>query len=364
MFKLKDMIKENRVMEALKAIDGIPTFDLTPLHKPDMSPYLVHLTSRENLLKIVAGEGATIDLRQHQGFLKSSMPNYANVQYHSEVVSFTESPLHALDFFRLRSQARFKDDQQYGIGFSKSALVKQGVRPVLYLDKEINAALLTIIENADKDFFKISDNSTRNEDVKKRLLKMKSIMFPLFENADKQGFIWEREWRWPSSEGMVFNLVDICVICCPVTDQAELIKLLQPFSENIRFVENWSEYDDYNLFIKSKNELPQKEDISGIFDLNEIRLLQDRYKQILTNLIDYRDNFTKKDTHDRKSIERAMDNIFNNFRESELQEHLIQEYIDERTNEMNKIYYEEMQAEWQREYYAELAKDIEFNSYE
>lgn len=351
------MEKENKIREALEVIESIPTFELTPLHKPDMSPYLVHLTSRNNLLNILTGKGSTTVLSQEQGFLKSSLPNYTTSQYHNEVVSFTESPLHTLDFFRLRSQARFKDDQQYGIGFSKSALVKQGVRPVLYLDKESNKALLGIIENVNKDFFRISDSSIRNEYLKKCLSKLKSLMFPLFEDSEKQGFMWEREWRWPNTEGMVFNIADIRVICCPSANKVELIKLLNPFSENICFVENWSEYDEYTLFIKSKNELPKKEDISGIFDIGEIRSLQDRYMQMLTSLKAYKDNFTEKDTHDRKSIEKAMENLYSTFQESELQEQLIQQYIDEQTNEMNKIYCQEMQkeleADWQREYFME-----------
>ncbi|MGJ1417073.1 abortive infection system antitoxin AbiGi family protein [Sphingobacterium multivorum] len=358
---------ENKTIEALKAIENIPTFELTPVHKPDMSPYLVHLTSRENLLNIVAGEGAPTGLCQNQGFLKSSMPNYTTSKYHNKVVSFTESPIHALDFFRLRSQARYKNDQQYGIGFSKSALVKQGVRPVLYLDKETNAALLGIIENADKDFFKISNNSVSNEYLKKHLSKLKSLMFPLFENSDKQGFMWEREWRWPNSEGMVFNLTDIRVICCPNSNQAELIKLLYPFSKSICFVENWSEYDNYTLFIKSKNELPRKDDISGIFDLNEIKSLQDRYMQMLISLNAYRDNFTEKDTYDWKYFEKAMDNLYSNFEECERQKNVIQTYIDEQNNEMMRDYHAEVQreleAEWQREYYADLSRDIESNFY-
>jgi hypothetical protein len=34
-----------------------PTFQLTPLEKPDMSPYLVHMTGKGSLVNTLKGDG-------------------------------------------------------------------------------------------------------------------------------------------------------------------------------------------------------------------------------------------------------------------------------------------------------------------
>lgn len=124
-----------------------PTFQITPVEKPDLSPFLIHMTGKNSLVNILKGENKPEDvvLPERNGYLKAVKPSFDGqaAYYNSEVVCFTESPIFALDFFRYRSFRRWSDDQQYGIGFSKSDLIRhRKVRPVLYLDTESNSQLL------------------------------------------------------------------------------------------------------------------------------------------------------------------------------------------------------------------------------
>jgi len=124
-----------------------PTFHITPVEKPDLSPFLIHMTGKNSLVNILKGENIPEDLElpEKSGYLKAVKPSFDGqaAYYNSEVVCFTESPIFALDFFIYRSFRRWSDDQQFGIGFSKSDLIKyRKVRPVLYLDTESNSALL------------------------------------------------------------------------------------------------------------------------------------------------------------------------------------------------------------------------------
>jgi hypothetical protein len=99
-----------------------PTFELTPVEKPDMSPFLFHMTGRNALLSVLRGEGVTegTELAAKHGFLKACIPS-GNGGYTASVVCFTESPAFALDFFRYRSFRRWQEDQQFGVGVNQRA---------------------------------------------------------------------------------------------------------------------------------------------------------------------------------------------------------------------------------------------------
>ena len=85
-----------------------PTFQLTPIEKPDMSPFLVHMTGKEQIIHILRGQNAPEKLEDGYGFLKAAVPKQSTGGYTAEVVCFTDSPTFALDFFRYRSFQRWK----------------------------------------------------------------------------------------------------------------------------------------------------------------------------------------------------------------------------------------------------------------
>ncbi len=53
-----------------------PTFNLTPIEKPDSSLFLVHMTGKSSLIQVLKGEGvpAGTGFPPRHGFIKSSIP--------------------------------------------------------------------------------------------------------------------------------------------------------------------------------------------------------------------------------------------------------------------------------------------------
>src|SRR5260221_14656724 len=82
-----------------------PTFRLTPVDKPDMSPYLIHMTGKSAIASILKGEGRLDEQQiEGEGFLMSSVPEYAKDAseatgegFDAPVVCFTESPTFSID---------------------------------------------------------------------------------------------------------------------------------------------------------------------------------------------------------------------------------------------------------------------------
>jgi len=56
-----------------------PTFDLTPIEKPDMSPLLFHMTGRNAILSILQGEGAPDELPTAHGKTVSILNSFSPV---------------------------------------------------------------------------------------------------------------------------------------------------------------------------------------------------------------------------------------------------------------------------------------------
>lgn len=235
-----------------------PTFDLTPVEKPDFSPFLLHMTGRHAILSILKGEGSTDqDLPDESGFLKSVYPVNGTPEgsFPCEVVCFTESPLFAVDFFRYRSFRRWNEDQQYGIGFSKSDLVKNhGVRPVVYGDSSLTSAILALCARLEKGSSGIVDmeNGSVQGHFEQKLLSIRPLLFPLMEKTTKQGFMWEREWRFTETPGLVFPHSSIKVICCPSEEEEGIRELLGANVDQIQIVQSWREYDAVTDFLKRR----------------------------------------------------------------------------------------------------------------
>ncbi|MFB9053121.1 hypothetical protein ACFFVB_08505 [Formosa undariae] len=272
-----------------------PTFKLSSIEKPDLSPFLIHMTGRNQLISILKGENANegVEVAEGQVFLKSVVPTFNGSQgyYNSNVVCFTESPLFALDFFRYRSFNRWESDQQFGIGFSKTDLVQhRNVRPVVYLETETNRELLNLCNKINDDSFVISDNNGEIQDLKPLISKIKPLLFPLLEDTRSQGFMWEREWRCPSESGMTFPLSAIKVICCPKNEREEIEKIIEEHSSHIQIVESWKEYDDVTNFLKRRDRNIDKttiDRIDNIGDIGALSAMKMQNEQTLNTLSSY-----------------------------------------------------------------------------
>ena len=269
-----------------------PTFDLTPIEKPDFSPFLIHMTGKNSLVNILKGENAPeeIEVQEGHGYLKAVIPTFEGQEglYNSEVVCFTEAPIFALDFFRYRSFRRWSNDQQFGIGFSKAALVRhRNVRPVIYLDTNTNSEFLRLTNQVLNEHVQIIDSEGEVQEYNDLFKRIKPLLFPLLEDTRLQGFMWEREWRCPDQNGMTFPLTAIKVICCPHEERQEIEDILGELVNDIQIVESWREYDDVTNYLKRrKGEVDSEalERIKEIKDLGRLNSLKAQNEQTLNAL--------------------------------------------------------------------------------
>lgn len=235
-----------------------PTFRLTPVEKPDMSPYLIHMTGKRAIASILRGEGqAKPENSSGRGFLKANVPEYADLASESSgggfdapVVCFSESPTFSIDYFRYRSYARWKADLRYGIGFHKDKMIARGIRPVLYLDQGLTGSIVSLHHELHQE----NQGVGKDQALKKRLVKLIDalypLIFPLLESHPNQGFMWEREWRHPDPRGLSFAHTEIAVICCPPEEEPGIRSILAGSANRIKFIRTWEEYDDVTDYLE------------------------------------------------------------------------------------------------------------------
>ncbi|HNI43492.1 MAG TPA: hypothetical protein PK230_02285 [Chitinophagales bacterium] len=311
-----------------------PTFNLTPIEKPDFSPFLIHMTGKNSLVSILRGKNRPKEIqdKEKHGYLKPAIPESNSSQYYdSKVVCFTESPIFALDFFRYRSYKRWESDQQFGIGFSKTDLItKYQVRPVIYLDTLINKELLKLANNLINDQYQVIDNNSVPIDCKNLFSKLKPLLFPLLVETPLQGFMWEREWRCPclcpnTDNGIYFPHSSIKVICCPSNERQEIEDVLGDLATKIDIIESWREYDDITNFLKQREE-DKKVRISRRTNISNLIKLKNKYEQILNALFAYQEIFKEKaNKMEAKEIQETISKIIDKKTE-----------IDKRINEIEE----------------------------
>lgn len=224
------------------------SLQLSPIEKPDMSPFLVHMTGKDQILKILksGSHGA-------EGLIKASIPSQSkSVWYKREVVCFTESVLHSIDSFRYIAYNRFQSNLLYGIGFFKEKVaIREGIRPALYMDTKAIGKLASL----DKYLQDSTENFTEENSTLKELLnELIPLITPVFQDKDRQGYTWEREWRYFHSvyKDFEFQYKDIAIICCPVSEKLAIEQQLGEYSKNIQFVNTWGEYNEVVEFMKSR----------------------------------------------------------------------------------------------------------------
>lgn len=225
-----------------------PAFELTPVEKPDMSPFLVHMTGRAEILDILEGKNSPLPGLPGHGYLKAGVPRYqgSTGAFDAPVVCFTETPTFALDFFRYRSYPRWEADQRYGVGFRKTPMAKFGARPVVYLDDDATRRLIALR----KSFSSTAPASIREGEAKALLDSVFPLVFPLLETLPSQGFMWEREWRIIDPDGLVFEHADIGIICCPEDEEGAIRDVLGSAATDVQFVRTWREYDAVTDFLR------------------------------------------------------------------------------------------------------------------
>lgn len=237
-----------------------------------MSPYLFHMTSRENLKNILEYKHT----KKGEGVLKVQKPILGKKNtYEVKMVCFTDSPPFALDFFRYRwSKAKNRENFKYGIGFDKEKLVEKGVFPNFYVAEELQAKILDLTTKSKyNDLLKklkyvSCDDKETIQELKKLLAKtyntlssVKRLMFPLLEKEELQGYIWEREWRYTTPNNLdstfVFSYDDIRIICCDDEDE-DIFKTIigEDYIERnkIQFIRTWQQYNEITGFLAQRTQ--------------------------------------------------------------------------------------------------------------
>lgn len=290
------------------------SLQLSPIEKPDMSPFLVHMTGKNQILDILKSS----EWDEH-GLIKASVPSQAKSEkYNREVVCFTESVLHSIDSFRYIAINRFKANLLYGIGFSKEKLaLNEKVRPALYIDNNTVGRLLSLDQ-----FYLDKIDHLSKEDLKVKRVIDELIPFttPVFQDDWRQGYTWEREWRYfdPKTIGFEFSYEDIEIICCPVSERSAIEEQLEEYSKKIRFVSTWGEYNEVVEFMKSRqhnfslglNANSKKERLSlRKQDINRVKNQLEAYREYaesLTNQISTLEEHISNYEKELKDIDTAL----------------------------------------------------------
>jgi hypothetical protein len=158
------------------------------------------------------------------------------------------------------------------------------------LDTDCNHRLLALCNKAAVKETKFSNDIKEDNQIKDLLKEIKPLLFPLLENEYQQGFMWEREWRYPKEDGLLFTHGSVRVICCPKDERAEIEEILKDYLNGIQIVESWKEYDEVTNYLKRRERevnQSQLENIEKINNLAELKALKEQNEQTVNSLEAY-----------------------------------------------------------------------------
>lgn len=195
--------------------------------RSDISPFLTHLTRERE--EITPNESLHSILEQESlivGAEAISAAQYIlshgerknlgeeNTRKYFGAVSFTETPVDQIHCL-IEIKNRKVKLSPYGLVFVKDEIKDKGVSPVMYFnnvdgeaDQEIRALVKGLVRTS--------------EEVAAKILPLISFFGKFLTSPDrpsankKMDFSWEREWRYPASEGpFEFEEEDIFIGLCP-----------------------------------------------------------------------------------------------------------------------------------------------------
>jgi len=121
-------------------------------------------------------------------------------------------------------------------------MVDLGARPVIYLDDDATSTIISLHHRRSEEGMP--------QEVNDLVGQMAPLVFPLLEGKTQQGFMWEREWRLPDPDGLVFPHSAISIICCPEAEEDAIREALGDAAAGIAFVRVWEEYDAVTAFLR------------------------------------------------------------------------------------------------------------------
>ncbi len=234
--------------------------------REDLSPFIVHLTKRgyfNSEIKFQTAKSALENIIKSKQLICAKYPkvnslfkNNMSVACYGmntsrmdedemrelfSSVSFTETPLNEVHSL-LNINNHSVNLEPYGLVFLRKELEAKGVSPVLYLNN--------ILGDKDTMVRTLCDLKDTNLAVATKLLPMISIFgkkltpAPSTPHVDGEkyrdiDFLWEREWRYPYSEGPLrFNREDIFIGLCPDDEIRDFEKLAEDSElKKLKFVD-------------------------------------------------------------------------------------------------------------------------------
>lgn len=152
----------------------MPEFTELPYYKrPDLSPYLIHLTKRSKKTGQSAKENLLSILRE--GIIHPSTSEWGFIKGNQSATCFMDVPISSLKHVLTTENVAspYPRYEPYGIVISKQYAYEQGARPVLYLSKEEMRAL----DVPEDQLWRVVDFDVSGDDW--------------------SGWLHEREWRIP-----------------------------------------------------------------------------------------------------------------------------------------------------------------------
>ncbi|MDZ8263641.1 hypothetical protein [Nostoc sp. ChiQUE01b] len=108
----------------------------------------------------------------------------------------------------------------------------------------------------------------------------------LNENSRYQGFMWEREWRYPSDDGLEFNYSDIKIVCSPPEEADEIKEILSEYIHNIQFVNAWSEYNNVTDYLAKRERDSQIKNVTNASKQKILSLANKSIKQMKRTMLE------------------------------------------------------------------------------
>jgi len=183
----------------------------------------------------------------------------------------------------------------------------------MYTENELNKQIIYLYNYIQKK--QISEDKDLNDCLKKLLGSTYPLLFPLLEDQDRQGYMWEREWRATDENGFIFSHKDIRIICCPQEEEGNIQNILGSAASNIQFIRAWREYDDVTRFLERQQHTwrEQAKSLSQVQKddqkIQQIRDLIQQYQVAQNSLTSYQELIERLD-HDKEKIKKEAQEIY------------------------------------------------------
>lgn len=192
---------------------------MKPNDRDDLSRFLVHLTrdgndgdAEANLLDIL--RSGRIEARNAHCLFQHMLHDFTpKLRGRFRTVCLTEVPFTQLRHLAEEIPGRSIRLKPYGLVFRKSALLKRGASPAIY----INAKGTVLRDYLLTEFKRHFGTNKRYDQLKQKFPNEADAIIHYYSLvnviSDKYDFTWEREWRFPGN--LAFGMSEVFAVIAP-----------------------------------------------------------------------------------------------------------------------------------------------------